>query len=113
MARPKFPSANRWNDRRPGKKQRAACNYLADSGVRGCRFQREIWIADDDVDRRQAMEFRKSVGPEWFAGVATVGCGRASSDGHDRDERQTRKAREARAASPAAAGLDRKRTRLN
>src|SRR6204780_3185296 len=110
MARPKFPSANRWNDRRPGKKQRAACNYLADSGVRGCRLKREIWIADDDVDRRQAVEFRQSVARECSAGVATVGCGRASSDGHDGDdryERETRKAWEARPASaaPAAAGL--------
>src|ERR1700733_10639732 len=102
MARPKFLSANRWNDRRPGKKQRAACDYFANSGVRGCRLQREIRIADDDVDRRQAVEFRQSVARDRSAGVATVGCGRAPSDGHDRDERETRKAREVRAASAAA-----------
>src|SRR5580698_4025131 len=107
MARPKFLSANRWNDRRSGKKQRAACNYFADSGVRGCRLQREIRIADDDVDRRQAVEFRQSLARECSAGAATVGCGRASSDGHggdDSDERETRKDGEA-GATPAAAGL--------
>src|ERR1700733_6585660 len=53
------------------------------------------------------MEFRQPVARDCSAGVATVGCGRAPSDGHDRDERETWKAREVRAASAAltAAGL--------